>query len=119
MKPSQILVANIGSTSFKFRLIEMPSERQLASGGISLDPTTDATTSDTPTDLDSGAAACFMPAGQTAPFWTMSGGLTVDVSTLPPPIPSAVPTARTTLSPVPDSLTLLTNCTQWPCDSNP
>ena len=93
--------------------------RQLASGGISLDPTTDATTSDTPTDLDSGAAACFMPAGQTAPFWTMSGGLTVDVSTLPPPIPSAVPTARTTLSPVPDSLTLLTNCTQWPCDSNP
>ncbi len=34
MKPSQILVANIGSTSFKFRLIEMPTERQLASGGI-------------------------------------------------------------------------------------
>ena len=31
---NQILVANIGSTSFKFRLIEMPSERVLAKGGI-------------------------------------------------------------------------------------
>lgn len=30
----QILVANIGSTSFKFRLFEMPSERVLASGGF-------------------------------------------------------------------------------------
>ncbi|MEI7959216.1 MAG: acetate/propionate family kinase [Verrucomicrobiota bacterium] len=34
MKPNQILVANIGSTSFKFRLIEMPSERVLAKGGM-------------------------------------------------------------------------------------
>ncbi|MEX1119158.1 MAG: acetate/propionate family kinase [Terrimicrobiaceae bacterium] len=34
MDPSKILVANIGSTSFKFRLIEMPSERVLAKGGI-------------------------------------------------------------------------------------
>jgi len=34
MKPSQILVANIGSTSFKFRLFEMPSERLLARGGV-------------------------------------------------------------------------------------
>jgi len=34
MKPNQILVANIGSTSFKFRLFEMPSERLLAKGGI-------------------------------------------------------------------------------------
>lgn len=32
-KPSLILVANIGSTSFKFRLFEMPSERLLAKGG--------------------------------------------------------------------------------------
>ncbi len=31
---NQILVANIGSTSFKFRLFEMPSERVLASGGF-------------------------------------------------------------------------------------
>lgn len=30
---NKILVANIGSTSFKFRLIEMPSERLLAKGG--------------------------------------------------------------------------------------
>ncbi len=30
---NKILVANIGSTSFKFRLIEMPSERVLAKGG--------------------------------------------------------------------------------------
>lgn len=30
----KILVANIGSTSFKFRLFEMPSERVLASGSI-------------------------------------------------------------------------------------
>jgi acetate kinase len=30
----KILVANIGSTSFKFRLIEMPSERVLAKGGV-------------------------------------------------------------------------------------
>ncbi|MBE2203491.1 MAG: acetate/propionate family kinase [Chthoniobacterales bacterium] len=30
----KILVANIGSTSFKFRLFEMPSERLLARGGI-------------------------------------------------------------------------------------
>ena len=30
----QILVANIGSTSFKFRLFEMPSERLLAKGGM-------------------------------------------------------------------------------------
>jgi len=34
VKPNQILVANIGSTSFKFRLIEMPSERVLAKGGM-------------------------------------------------------------------------------------
>jgi acetate kinase len=34
MNPSQILVANIGSTSFKFRLFEMPSERLLARGGV-------------------------------------------------------------------------------------
>ncbi len=32
--PNKILVANIGSTSFKFRLIEMPSERVLAKGGV-------------------------------------------------------------------------------------
>ena len=31
---SKLLVANIGSTSFKFRLFEMPSERVLAKGGI-------------------------------------------------------------------------------------
>jgi acetate kinase len=31
---NQILVANIGSTSFKFRLFEMPSERVLARGGV-------------------------------------------------------------------------------------
>lgn len=31
---NKILVANIGSTSFKFRLFEMPSERVLAKGGI-------------------------------------------------------------------------------------
>lgn len=34
MNPNKILVANIGSTSFKFRLIEMPSERVLAKGGV-------------------------------------------------------------------------------------
>ncbi len=34
MTASTILVANIGSTSFKFRLIEMPSERVLAKGGV-------------------------------------------------------------------------------------
>jgi len=34
MDPAKILVANIGSTSFKFRLIEMPSERVLAIGGV-------------------------------------------------------------------------------------
>jgi acetate kinase len=34
MNPNQILVANIGSTSFKFRLYEMPSERVLATGGF-------------------------------------------------------------------------------------
>ncbi|MEI6562383.1 MAG: acetate/propionate family kinase, partial [Verrucomicrobiota bacterium] len=34
MSPNQILVANIGSTSFKFRLIEMPCERLLAKGGM-------------------------------------------------------------------------------------
>lgn len=33
MKPNRILVANIGSTSLKFRLFEMPSERVLARGG--------------------------------------------------------------------------------------
>ncbi|MDX2082188.1 MAG: acetate/propionate family kinase [Terrimicrobiaceae bacterium] len=31
---NKILVANIGSTSFKFRLFEMPAERVLAKGGI-------------------------------------------------------------------------------------
>lgn len=30
----KILVANLGSTSFKYRLFELPSERQLARGGI-------------------------------------------------------------------------------------
>ncbi len=30
----KILVANIGSTSFKFRLFDMPSERELARGGV-------------------------------------------------------------------------------------
>jgi len=34
MNRNQILVANIGSTSFKFRLFEMPSERVLAQGGV-------------------------------------------------------------------------------------
>jgi acetate kinase len=34
VKPNRILVANIGSTSFKFRLIEMPDERVLAKGGM-------------------------------------------------------------------------------------
>ena len=34
MTPNNILVANIGSTSFKFRLIEMPTERVLAKGGV-------------------------------------------------------------------------------------
>ena len=34
MNPNQILVVNIGSTSFKYRLFEMPSERVLAQGGI-------------------------------------------------------------------------------------
>lgn len=33
MSSSLLLVANIGSTSFKFRLFEMPSERVLAKGG--------------------------------------------------------------------------------------
>ncbi len=31
---NRILVANIGSTSFKFRLFDMPSERLLAKGGV-------------------------------------------------------------------------------------
>ena len=34
MNPNQILVANIGSTSFKFRLFEMPFERVIARGGV-------------------------------------------------------------------------------------
>jgi acetate kinase len=34
VNPNQILVANIGSTSFKFSLFEMPSERLLAKGGM-------------------------------------------------------------------------------------
>jgi acetate kinase len=34
MTPSQILVANIGTTSFKFRLFDMPSERLIARGGV-------------------------------------------------------------------------------------
>jgi acetate kinase len=34
MNRDQILVANIGSTSFKFRVFEMPSERLLAQGGV-------------------------------------------------------------------------------------
>jgi len=34
MTPNQILVANIGSTSFKFCLFEMPAERVLAHGGV-------------------------------------------------------------------------------------
>jgi acetate kinase len=34
MTPNQILVANIGSTSFKFRLFEMPTERVLARGCV-------------------------------------------------------------------------------------
>lgn len=32
--PNKILVANIGSTSFKFRLFAMPEERVLAKGGV-------------------------------------------------------------------------------------
>ena len=34
MTKSKVLVANIGSTSFKFRLFEMPEERVLARGGF-------------------------------------------------------------------------------------
>src|SRR5436190_13611911 len=34
MTPDKILVANIGSTSFKFRLFEMLGERVLAKGGV-------------------------------------------------------------------------------------
>lgn len=34
MQSGKLLVANIGSTSFKFRLFEMPSETLLASGGF-------------------------------------------------------------------------------------
>lgn len=34
MTRNQILVANLGSTSFKFRLFEMPAERVLARGGF-------------------------------------------------------------------------------------
>ncbi|MDR1191502.1 MAG: hypothetical protein LBK60_07560, partial [Verrucomicrobiales bacterium] len=34
MQTGLILVANIGSTSFKFRLFEMPAERVLARGGV-------------------------------------------------------------------------------------
>jgi acetate kinase len=34
VNPNQILVANIGSTSFKFSLFELPSERLLAKGGM-------------------------------------------------------------------------------------
>lgn len=34
MTANRILIANIGSTSFKFRLIEMPTERLLAKGGV-------------------------------------------------------------------------------------
>jgi len=34
MRHNQILVANIGSTSFKFRLFEMPAERVLARGSV-------------------------------------------------------------------------------------
>ena len=30
----KVLVANLGSTSFKYRLFDLPSERQLARGGI-------------------------------------------------------------------------------------
>jgi len=40
---NQILVANIGSTSFKFRLIEMPSERVLAVGGMDRIGSTEST----------------------------------------------------------------------------
>ena len=43
MKPNQILVANIGSTSFKFRLIEMPAERVLAKGGVERIGSTEST----------------------------------------------------------------------------
>ena len=43
MTHNQILVANIGSTSFKFRLIEMPSERVLARGGVERIGCADAT----------------------------------------------------------------------------
>ena len=43
MTPNNILVANIGSTSFKFRLIEMPSERVLAKGGIERIGSTEST----------------------------------------------------------------------------
>ena len=30
----KVLVANLGSTSFKYRLFDLPSEKQLARGGI-------------------------------------------------------------------------------------
>ena len=43
MSANQILVANIGSTSFKFRLIEMPDERVLAKGGMERIGSTDST----------------------------------------------------------------------------
>ena len=30
----KVLVANLGSTSFKYRLFDMPAERQIARGGV-------------------------------------------------------------------------------------
>ena len=43
MTRNQILVANIGSTSFKFRLLEMPGERVLAKGGVERIGSTEST----------------------------------------------------------------------------
>src|SRR5580700_10567674 len=34
MRRMKILVANLGSTSFKYRLFDLPGEKQLARGGI-------------------------------------------------------------------------------------
>ena len=38
----KVLVANLGSTSFKYRLFDMDNEEQLARGGICLLYTSDA-----------------------------------------------------------------------------
>ena len=46
----KILVANLGSTSFKYRLLDMADERQLARGGIDR--------------IGSGESACFVEIGE-------------------------------------------------------